>query len=95
MRRAPNLDRNHHEIVDAFRAGGALVHSTAQLGGGFPDLVVWHRGRYLLVEIKDGDAPPSKQRLTEAEELFHHLWPVSVVRSLEDVKALLLKGRRP
>ena len=58
-------DANHAEIIAALRALGAEVFDTADLGGGFPDAVVYHNGRLILLEIK---APGG--RLTKAEQEF-------------------------
>lgn len=74
MRKKARTDANQAEIVQALRRVGALVHVTAQLGGGFPDLIVAHRGRMYLFEVKDGRKPASAQKLTEDEEKFHALW---------------------
>jgi len=39
------------------------VYHTHQIGGGFPDLLAWHRGRFLLLEVKmPGEAPNKEQR---------------------------------
>ena len=44
-----------------------------------------------LVEIKDGAAPPSQQKLTPAQEVFHAAWkgPLYVVKSVDDVAWVL------
>ena len=71
MRHAKMRDRNHAEIRDALRrVPGVWVRDTADLGYGHSDLLVCVRGRILWVEIKDGEAIPSKRRLTPAEEDF-------------------------
>lgn len=90
MRYARAVDANQAAIVDALRKLGALVHSTARLGGGFPDLVVLWRGVVLLVEVKDGRKPPSARKLTPDELAFRDLgWPVHVVESVEQALQLL------
>jgi len=84
--RKHNLDGNHHAISDALRAIGAKPVSTASVGSGFPDIAVGYRGVNVLLEVKNGDKPPSKQALTEAEKNFHETWPgqISIVRTPEE-----------
>lgn len=86
MRRAARIDANQPEIVAALRDVGASVALTHQLGGGYPDLTVGYRGVSYLIEIKDGNQPPSKQQLTKAEERFHQSWggQVAIVTSAEE-----------
>ena len=85
--RAAKRDDNHAEIRDNLRAIGAMVHDTGGLGGGFPDLVVGYRGVIYLLEVKDGNKPPSKRRLTPDEQKFFTDWagyPVHVVNSTQE-----------
>lgn len=72
--RAARVDANHGAIVDALRAVGASVQSLAKVGEGVPDLVVGFRGANYLLEIKDGDKPPSKQALTPDQVTWHAAW---------------------
>lgn len=97
MRRAAKVDANQASIVKALRKIGALVHSTAALGAGFPDLVAAHRGRVWLLEVKDGNKPASAQNLTEAEAEFHELWGgyVHIVNSPEAALNLLTTREKP
>lgn len=67
MRRAAKVDRNQKEIVKAWRQAGAVVLHTHQLKNAF-DALVFFRGQTFCVEIKDGELPPSKRRLSEGEE---------------------------
>jgi len=86
MRRAARTDRNHAEIINAFRRLGWSVHDTSRLGGGFPDLVAYKSGHsVMLVEVKDGDLPPSRRKLTRDEEVFAENFPVYIVGSVDDV----------
>ena len=91
MRRAARTDRNHAQIVGAFRQCGCEVESLAAVGGGVADLLVYQRSRqrYLLVEVKDGAKMPSERRLTPAQVEWHKRFPVDVVESIDDVLALL------
>lgn len=91
--RAAKADKNQPLIVEAFRAHGCLVAHTHMVGRGFPDILVGHlpSGRSVMVEIKDG----AKAKLTGPETLFHQAWGglVEIVRSVEDVSALVSKWR--
>lgn len=86
MRRAPRVDDNQGQIVDALRSVGCSVCSLAGVGKGFPDLAVGFRGRNFFLEVKDGSKPPCKRKLTPDEEAFHASWRghVAVVESVED-----------
>lgn len=55
-------DLNHAEIRDALRCvcGAESVRDTADLGGGFPDLVVGWKGRTYMFEVKS--SPKAKFR---------------------------------
>lgn len=84
------MDANHAEIVAAFRRLGYSVADTSRLGNGFPDLVVAKAGRTVLVEVKDGDKPPSARKLTTAEREFKATWKgeYRIVESVDDVLAM-------
>ena len=86
------MDANQSAIVAALRKAGAKVFVTSSFGKGFPDLIVGHRGRILLVEVKDGSKPPSAQQLTPAQVKFHAEWsvyPVYIVNSVETALRLI------
>jgi hypothetical protein len=86
MRRAAKVDRNQPEIVRALRQAGASVQCLHTIGQGCPDLLVYARGDLRLMEIKDGLQPPSGQKLTHDEQMWHMLWrgPVHIVTSVEE-----------
>jgi hypothetical protein len=91
MRRAARVDANHQMIVGGLRACGATVQSLAPVGAGCPDLLVGHRGRNLLLEIKDGRRPPSERKLTPDQQKWHADWQgaVIVVENVEQAVAAL------
>lgn len=65
--RANRTDANQNRIVDALRRVGAVwVSTTGDPQVGF-DGICCYRSRVFLVEIKDGDKPASRQRLTAGE----------------------------
>lgn len=84
--RAARVDANQSAVVDALRAIGCKVYVASSFGQGFPDLIVGHRGRLMLLEVKDGDKPPSARKLTPDQVRFHAEWtglPLYVVDSVE------------
>ena len=90
-RRAARVDANQGEIVKALRALGFSVFDASSLGGGFPDIVVGKRGVNHLMEIKDGNKPPSARNLTPKEAQFFNLWQgeATVINSLEEALKVL------
>lgn len=80
MRKYGRTDANQAEIVGLLSAiPGVSVVSSADLGNGFPDLVVGYRRKNFLFELKDPDKPPSRRKLTPAQEQFHRTWCGEVV----------------
>lgn len=87
MRRtAAKIDGNQRAIVKALRQMGCSVLSMAALGKGIPDLLVARCGRLALVEIKNGDAVPSRQVLTEDQIRFHATWnsEIKIIHSVDE-----------
>lgn len=91
MRKIARRDRNHSEIVACFRKLGWSVLDLAQLGGGCPDLLVGFGKRNILVEVKDGEAVPSKRELTPDQVKFWNTWrgEKRLVESIEDVLSVV------
>lgn len=86
-------DRNHSEIINAIRKiPNISVFSTHEVGKGFPDIVIGYKGINYLIEIKDGNKPPSARKLTDAELQFHSNWKgqIKIVNNLDEVLNLLL-----
>ena len=73
MRRAARRDANERRVIDALRSCGAYVKQINDEG--LADLLVFYRGHTLILEVKDGDKPPSARALTPAEQKFHDEWP--------------------
>lgn len=80
-------DGNHSTIVNQCRRLGFSVFSTHTVGDGFVDIVVGHKGRNYLFEVKDPAQPPSKRKLTPDEVKFHESWrgQIDVVECVEDI----------
>jgi hypothetical protein len=91
MRRANKIDANQNDIVAALRKAGATVRIISQ-GEGIPDLLVGYEGETALLEVKDGQKPPSARQLTPAEHKFFSEWTGGVcvvVESVEDALEVL------
>ena len=96
MKYAARKDANQDEIVSALRQLGATVTSIHQIGNGLPDLICGFRGRNYLLEIKDGNKPPSRRKLTEDEERWFKMWQghADVVESVDDAIELVTSKDR-
>ena len=94
MQKISRVDENQPEIVKALRQAGATVQSLAAVGKGCPDLLVAYCVQNYLVEVKDGNKPPSARKLTREQEIWHKLWqaPVYVVKNTAE--ALSVVGRK-
>jgi hypothetical protein len=72
--RAKRRDANHKDVGDLLRSLGWSVLDLADHGEGVPDYAVAKDGWAALLEVKDGDKPPSKRKLTEAEQRVKDNW---------------------
>ena len=90
MKYALRTDANQNPIVKTLEAAGCSVWII-----GHPvDLLVGRAGVNYLLEVKDGDKPPSGRRLTKAQKMFTDWggsW--SVVNNIDE--ALEAVGLRP
>ncbi len=84
-------DANHQEVKDTFIRLGCSVHDTADVGNGFPDLVVGIAGANLLVEVKTqtGDHTPEQVRFYDEWRGSHY-----TVRSTEQAVQLVQSVRK-
>lgn len=91
MRYGSKVDRNQTEIVAALRAVGASVQHLHNVAGGCPDIAVGYKGKTYMMEIKDGSLPPSGQKLTPAQEVWHRDWQghAAIVNSPEAALAVI------
>jgi Holliday junction resolvase len=87
LRKRGKIDANQKRIVAQLRDLGYSVKSTANLGDGFPDIIVGANGKNYLFEIKDGDKPPCQRKLTDDEQEFFNLWrgQVNIAESIVDI----------
>ena len=92
MRRAARTDANQENIVKSLRALGATVRFLSQ-GEGIPDLLVGFKGKTFLLEVKDGEKPPSARKLTPPEQKFFDEWrggSLAIVNSVDEAIAVVL-----
>jgi hypothetical protein len=73
VRTAAKKDDNHSEIVKTFERLGWSVLDISQIPN-TADILIANGSRYCVVEIKDGNKPPSKRKLTEGEKRFMEEW---------------------
>jgi hypothetical protein len=93
MRTAARVDSNQSAIVKALRGVGAFVQPLHTIGDGCPDLLVAYRGKWAVLEIKDGAKPKSQRKLTDDEEAWHakasRCAPVFIAESIEDAMVVI------
>jgi hypothetical protein len=62
------------------------------VGHGVPDLLILHRGKLALVELKDGAKSASRRKLTPDEQQWHEEWadaPLYVVATVDEAVTML------
>lgn len=103
MRRIARVDGNQSQIIAGLRQAGCSTLLLHQVGGGCPDILSsgirkcpscgYGMVGNFLIEIKNGDLPPSRQRLTPDEQAFFDGWrgPIGIARTIEE--ALSIVGR--
>ena len=96
MKRAPRLDANHADIRAEFEKHGCSVVSLASMGDGVPDFLIGVGLRNYLLEVKDGDKPPSQRKLTPKEAKFAKTWKGqwSVIESVSEVLTFVKAWKR-
>jgi hypothetical protein len=57
-------------VVDALRRAGCFVVDLAGVGDSCPDALVGFRGRWVLLELKNGELPPSARKLRPGQAQF-------------------------
>jgi len=79
-------DGNHAEIKQALEDCGCSVWDTADVGEGFPDLVVGRQGKTHLVEIKTATGK-EKPKQRDARAAWRGSW--HVVRTVQQALAVV------
>jgi hypothetical protein len=91
---AAKIDANQNKVVKSLRGiPGVTVAITSQLGNGFGDFVVGYKKVNWIIELKDGNKPPSQQQLTPDEVEFHENWKgqINVCNSFDEIFKLIFK----
>lgn len=88
---ARKVDANHAQVVSTLMSVGAVVEDLSAAGQGVPDLLVGSKrsGRFMLMEIKDGQKVKSAQKLTPAQVKFHEKWAGFPVATVDGPEAAL------
>ncbi len=92
MAHAKRVDANHKAMVAHIRRlPGATVLDLSAVGHGCGDILVGWKGKNYMIEIKDGDKPPSRRKLTKDQEYFHAQWSgqIAVIKNVDELWALL------
>jgi hypothetical protein len=99
-RRAARQDSNHQDVLAALVSAGCVCTNTHMVGAGFPDICCGFLNdqgfpRIILIEVKDGSKPWSKQKLTPDEQSWWNHWPgdAYVVRSPREAVELVFDLR--
>lgn len=88
MRRAARKDANHNAVASEFERLGCSFIDLSGTPCGF-DGAAGYGGLSIMVEIKDGEKPPSARKLTPNEEKVHARWTGGkrLVMNMDDVAA--------
>ncbi len=87
--KACKVDANQAEIVECLRAiPGVSVRSCADMGDGFPDIIVGRCAYNWLFEIKDPDKISSERELTDKQQKFFNEW-LGQVQKVETVQEII------
>lgn len=84
-------DSNHGRLRGAWIGLHGSWLDLVPIEPGTPDALLGLNGIDQLVEIKDGDKPPSGRRLSERQVSWHRVWrgrPVRVVETMAHLLAL-------
>jgi hypothetical protein len=98
VRRRAKVDANQGEIVLALQTVGCSVLPLVQLGGGVPDLLVGHRGRNYLLEVKRPGVRGKKRGLyhqvvADRQQRWHDAWQgqADFVETVEQALAVVME----
>jgi len=89
VRRAARTDANQTQVVSALRAAGAKVQDLSSVGQGVPDLLCQYEGTFYLIEVKDGQKPPSQRKLTDDQVKWHEEWKCAFLGVVENPEQAL------
>jgi VRR-NUC domain-containing protein len=92
VRTRARKDNNHNAVVGLLQDAGAGCMDASFAGQGMPDLLVWWRGAWHLVEVKNPNTAYGRKGLSPRQRRWAENWnggPVYVIRTGEDVASFL------
>lgn len=95
VRYANRIDANQRLLVEVWRRLGAQVLVLSAVGKGCPDVLLSYNGHNVLCELKDGNKPPSKRKLTDPQTDFHKNWlgQICVIKNEHEAANLIYQMR--
>ncbi len=92
MRHGSRKDANHKEICDEFKRLGGEVLDLSRLGGGCPDIALWARGAWHVVEIKNTKTGYGRKGLNKLQQLWANAAqaPVYIIYTVEQAAAFMV-----
>lgn len=87
-------DSNHKEIVQILQLNGAQVYDLSSAGCGIPDLLVWIREGWHLVEVKNLKNSYGRRGLNPIQKKWISQWkggPVYILTNIDEA-AKFAKG---
>jgi hypothetical protein len=89
MRRAAKVDSTQAAIVEALRRCGVWVQHLHTVGQGCPDLLIWNRGKYALMECKSHG-----EKINKAQAEFIAACPgeIHIVHSADEALKAVVGG---
>ena len=99
MKKYGKKDDNHNDIAKAFEQCGCSVQDLSMVGDGCPDMIIGFMGHTIPIEVKNGELPKSKTKLTTDQEKWHSKWRGTVVTvfcvmgAIELINTLRKNGR--
>ena len=85
-------DANHKDILNAFKVRGSAVLDMSAMGNGVPDLCVWCKDRWYLVDIKNPNTGYGKRGLNERQKEWASAWkggPVYLISTEAEVERMV------
>lgn len=85
-------DANHNAIAEYLESKGCFVRDLSGLGFGTPDMLVWVKTAWILVEIKNKKTGYGRRGLNKKQKDWANNWrggKVYIVCSIEDAELLI------
>jgi hypothetical protein len=90
MKYGAKKDANHLAIQQTLQSLGVAVYDLSGMGAGFPDLLVWIRGQWELVEIKNPKTGYGRRGMNPLQRAWIDRWrggPVHILQTVDDAIA--------